>query len=349
MRTPPAGDTVDGSAAADADTISISSSRYVCTDNIYFGGNGEVWLGGGPVEALAPGDAVLALGGVFHECLTLRRCDAEGEPPTALLQAIPSELAAVAQGMLAPAAADRYGSAAELAAALAPLCATLDGNAAALARALVDLKSALPRPIVAASDPEETLMLDRGPTGALGRAAIGSLGHASTLPAKRATGSGSRSQPRPIDRDGVDGVDGTWRWRWLMTLAAAIFAFAASAAYRRSQRAPSAPPPPPLASPRQQSSVPAAAPPPAAPPPVRLRVQGPVGAHATVDDEPIGALPLDVSLPRADRTRQLVVTQPGRQSWSRTIAGNVDIALDVALERATRGAPASPIRGPLGE
>jgi hypothetical protein len=335
----------------------------VCPANVMVAHTGEVKLIDFGAET-APVDGfkvdrnadLLALGALFHECLVLRRVGEPDSPPSELVEGIPTALDEIIARLLAVEPGEGYASCDEVVAALAPLRADLGGDATALKRALAELDGALPRRSAASGAvPVEE-----------------SIGHASTLVARK-TGSHSR-RPQP---SGEPEAERGWRWRWAITGAAVVLAFAVPALLRMQARPPSvrttplatttvtapapsvAAPAPPVAVPAPSVAAPAPpvavpAPPVAAPAPVaatpspapvaatvRLRVRGPEGARALVDDVPVGVLPLDVSLPSTPGHRRLVVTQPGHRAWSRTIAGNVDVALFVDLVKAAAPAPPS--------
>jgi hypothetical protein len=263
------------------------------------------------------GDERNALGRLLYECLALRRVTGEEvTPPAQLIEGIPASVDQLVMRLLIE---DGEEDDAALAAELEPLCAQLGGHAEALRQLLIDLESALPQRTVVAAEEE--------------------LGHAETLVAKRNTGSGASDAARAAPRGWEARL---WRWRWLITGMAALAAFVLPALLRPKHVVSPArpaviapPPPPPLA-------VPAPPPGEPVPPSVRLRVGGPGGALVTVDDEPIGVLPLDVTLPGRAGVRRMVVTQPRHRPWLRTIPANMDVSVVVELPSMSPTPTAAP-------
>jgi hypothetical protein len=256
-----------------------------------------------------------SLGALLFECLVLRRvADEPIPPPSTLVEGIPPALDDIVRRLVAP-AGDAFAGADELVAALDPVCAELGGDAAAMARVLVDLESALPRRAV--------VVVDQPSEGEE------SLGHNVTMVALRRTPS-----PRANAEAEVDAR--VWRRRWSITAVAVLVAFVLPMIIRALPSLfarPVAPKPTSATTPPPVTLAPAVTPDPVAPV-VRLRVDGPAGALASVDDEPIGVLPLDVTLPASPQIRRLLVTQPGHRPWSRAIAGNMDVAVTVELALA---------------
>jgi hypothetical protein len=287
----------------------------VDTAQIALGAGGEVTV----LESAAgvSGDERNALGRLLYECLVLRRVSGEEvTPPAQLIDSIPAAVDELVMRLLTEEGEDDDAA---LAAELEPLCAQLGGDREALRGLLVDLESALPQRAVVAEEAE--------------------IAHAETLVAKRATVSSADGAKavRPASR-----LEATlWRWRWAITGAAALLAFVMPALLRTRRAAPMVPSVVTAPAPTPALTVPALTGDPV-PASVRLRVGGPDGALVTVDDEPIGVLPLDVTLPGRAGVRRMVVTQPRHRPWLRTIPGSMDVAVVVELPANGPGAGVAP-------
>ena len=270
---------------------------------------------------------IFALGVVAYELLTLRRLF-KGENDLATLRLIretrvtaPSKIAGAGDAeldsillkMLARAPGDRFQSCEDVVSALEPLARRLHGDAGATREYLREIapKRSVPPAKVAApsldrSSGENAVRSDdavRTEPSRLQRylviaAGIAGLGLAATL---------------------VERVVGHWA-------ASGAVAVAAAPAERRPAVAPVAAPPP-------VAEVPATAEPAAL---VDLRVGGRVGAEVYVDQQLVGHVPVDTQLPRRPaHARQVSVTLPGYDRWTRSIAGDANVVLSVHLRKTS--------------
>jgi hypothetical protein len=291
------------------DPAGLTAIGELSASNVLISASGDIETNNGCFN-------VATLGMLLYECLTLRKVSSEGDsaPPSVVVEGIPPSVDAVVQSLLG----GKLGSCDEVAAALQPVCAELGGDRAGVVRLLTDLESALPRRVVVA------------PHGEFDEE--GSIGRAQTVIAKRATSPG---QAIPTDVPPAD--DGSWKVRWGITVVAAVLAFTVPALLRRAQTPRAMSPvmmaqmPPPGEATQAVAATTAGT--------VHLRARGPEGALATLDDQPVGTLPLDLLLPSTGNVRQLVVTANRYRPWSRALAGNMDVDIAVDLVPAVVAPP----------
>ncbi len=253
---------------------------------------------GRPIDRRAD---IFALGLVFYECLTLQRAlrgqtdletlrliqRAEIPVPSTHVAEIPPEIDHIVRRMLARTPEERFASCDEVVAALAPLRRRLPVEKADLRRWLAAL---------AEDEPAEVHTGRYSLPGA-------SLAFASTK-------TWPEVGPSVLQRTVVP-----------MAVAAlvALLSTAVGNLHFRSGRA-SEP------APRRAAvavTAPAARASQAAPGRVRLRVRGRRGAQALLDGRVVGALPLDLELPRIAGERRLEVAQDGER-WSQQLAGDIN-------------------------
>jgi tRNA A-37 threonylcarbamoyl transferase component Bud32 len=263
---------------------------------------------------------IFTLGIVFHECLTMRRLfhgasraetvqqirKANVVAPSALRSDVPPELDALVLKMMARDPAERFASCEELLAALAPLQRALaaDGRTlGALVRELAPYRRHTERSNVTepAALPLMPLLLGTRtyliPRSAPRRwtvaaAAVGVLLMILML-VPRGHSAGGAARPR---------------------------ALVSSNSAARLRDALAELPMPEIAMP--------------APPPVErvhLSLSGARGAEVLIDGKLMGIMPVELTLPRASGERRLRVRAEGARTWTRRIAADVDLALEVRL------------------
>jgi serine/threonine protein kinase len=269
---------------------------------------------------------IFSLGIVFHECLTMRRLyrgssdfetlrlirEARVAPPSTLAPGIPPALDAIVLKMLARDPAERFASCDELLAALAPVQRAMSADAQALRNFLKGLGQTAKRR-VPASIVERSPSLDppRWPT--------------------------RRIAPRS-------------RRRWAMAASGVVVGALIAGLYAWPQKESTLPlpsaavrsEPGTVASRRGDLPTPPAAVGTATVAPierVRLTVTGPRGAEVTLDGKLVGTIPVELRLPSQPGQRKLKVQAPGARPWSRTVAADVDVALEVKLSRPPSAAP----------
>jgi serine/threonine-protein kinase len=266
---------------------------------------------------------IFSLGIVFHECLTMRRLfrgqsdletlrlvrEARALPPSTLAPGIPPELDAIVLKMLARDPNGRYSTCDELLTALGPVLHRIAADAAALRGFLQTLGPTMRRKVPAS-------IVERSP----------SL-EAARWPTRRIA---KRS-----------------RRRWALAGAATLALLALALFYLLPGPPSSLPMPPQAKVARAEApALPSAAASPSPPPVerVRLAVTGPRGAELLVDGKLVGTLPVELTMPSATGQRRLRVQAPGARAWTRLVAADVDVALEVKLDKPARSAVASPSR-----
>jgi serine/threonine-protein kinase len=275
-----------------------------------------------------------ALGIVFWEALTAQRLfttivrPPEVTPPSHVVAGLDPEIDAIVVKMLARAARDRFADCAEVARVLAPVTRRLHGDALALKEWL-----AATGPFVSSVDPrvDEALASEASPQVTVLRPPPASLYSTGELQPSRTKSGGGLG------------------WFWL-----AVVASAALSAVAGFELLPQPPAPahvaPTSAAPLAVVKTPvgaAVAPAPVAPAPVQLRVEGTPGAQVVVDGKTVGRAPLELSLPSAQKRRRIAVVLEGHQSWTRDVAGDVDILLVAALlPTPTLALPPAPVPAP---
>jgi hypothetical protein len=100
-----------------------------------------------------------------------------------------------------------------------------------------------------------------------------------------------------------------------------------------------------LPAPEAPPAVLAVEPPPAT---VRFELTGTKGAKVFIDEEAVGAIPLDLELPAREAGRTLAVRAPGFQPFSQHVPGSRGLILEVNLSRRAGKAPGAKAH-PQGE